>query len=75
MRRWVVRAVWLVLVGCAQDPKDGGADSSGDRDSDGVPDGADCDPDEPAVRPGGAGVGDGLDNNCNGQIDELFDLD
>lgn len=35
----------------------------------------DCNDNDPAINPGVAEVCDGIDNNCNGQIDEGFDLD
>jgi hypothetical protein len=43
-----------------------------DKDNDGwTPDCGDCDDSDPTVNPGAGEVcGDGIDNNCNGQIDE-----
>ncbi|MEN0062510.1 MAG: MopE-related protein [Myxococcota bacterium] len=41
-----------------------------DTDGDGTRDGRDCAPDDPAVHPEAAETCDGIDNNCNGQIDE-----
>jgi len=50
----------------------------GDKDGDGTPDAEDCAPLDPNVNPGAQEVCDGVDNNCNGLIDEGFndsDLD
>jgi hypothetical protein len=41
-----------------------------DGDGDGVAAPADCNDNNPAVYPGAPEVCDGLDNNCNGQVDE-----
>ena len=49
-----------------------------DQDGDGDPDATDCAPENPYVSQAAAEVCDGLDNNCNGQVDEGFkdtDLD
>jgi hypothetical protein len=44
-----------------------------DRDDDGFPIGADCDDGNAAINPGAIEVaGDGVDNNCNGAIDEAL---
>ncbi len=37
--------------------------------------GGDCDDGNPAVHPGAVEVCDSLDNDCNGQVDDGFDLD
>jgi hypothetical protein len=50
--------LWIALWGC------------GDADRDGVGAGRDCDDAEASVRPGGTEVCDGLDNDCDGHIDE-----
>jgi hypothetical protein len=41
-----------------------------DRDGDGYPDTIDCNDTNPSIHPGTVEVCDGLDNNCNGQVDE-----
>jgi hypothetical protein len=47
-----------------------------DADGDGVNDNLDCGPDDPAIYPGANENCDGIDNNCNGVIDEGYsDLD
>jgi hypothetical protein len=45
------------------------APESGDADGDGVPDGDDCGPLDPAIHPGAADVCDALDNDCDGVVD------
>lgn len=41
-----------------------------DDDGDGASDAVDCDPLDPAIYPGASEVCDGIDNNCNGLIDD-----
>ena len=63
-------------TGCGD--KDSAADDSGrpalDADGDGVLSTADCDDDDPNVKPGWPEVCDGKDNNCDGVVDEGVDL-
>ena len=63
-------------TGCGD--KDTSADDSGrpvlDADGDGVLSAADCDDDDPDVKPGWREVCDGKDNNCDGVVDEGVDL-
>lgn len=41
-----------------------------DSDGDGIPEGEDCDDGDPDVFPGAEEICDGLDNNCDGTVDE-----
>ena len=41
-----------------------------DRDGDGTPDDSDCAPDDDAIHPGAAETCDGIDNDCDGDVDE-----
>ena len=53
--------------------KDGTGDACElDKDGDGTPDAKDCADDEPAIHPGAPEVCDGIDNDCNGLVDEGF---
>ena len=61
-----------VVVGCGG-IKTGAATDSGDApdlDGDGSPAGEDCDDDNAAVFPGNPEICDGIDNDCNAQVDE-----
>ena len=59
MRRfWVICVAALALGACK------------DSDNDGTRDKNDCRPTDPTVHPDAPEVCDGIDNNCNGQIDE-----
>jgi len=53
----------LLLLGCAVPQQ------ALDRDGDGVPEGEDCDDAHASVFPGASEVCDGLDNDCDGQVD------
>jgi hypothetical protein len=71
---------FLLLIalapGCGD--KDASGDDTGrpalDADGDGVLSTADCDDEDPDVKPGWREVCDGKDNNCDGVVDEGVDL-
>lgn len=64
-------------MNCDGDPNDGCANRNAaiDNDFDGSNQCLDCDDTNGAVEPGATERRDGFDNNCNGNIDEGFDVD
>jgi len=65
----------IVLAACrdAKDPVDTGADTvvaAVDADSDGYTEDEDCDDSDGNANPGAAEICDGIDNNCDGTVDE-----
>jgi hypothetical protein len=74
-----LRALLVVLIlGCGdKDTEDTAGDSGGDSDetvtdadSDGYDSETDCDDDDPEVNPDASEVCDGIDNNCDGIVDD-----
>ena len=78
MRTTLVLSVLIsTLVACRTVPKpdDGLAGELGegldaDADGDGVPAAEDCDDSDPATAPGAEELCDGIDNDCDGEVDE-----
>ena len=68
LAHWVAMAV-VVLAGCRPGPGSKGG-SAVDLDDDKYPDNVDCDDANADVFPGAVELCDGIDNNCDGRIDE-----
>ncbi len=61
------RNLFLVEIGTLGDLS---GTCGGDDDGDGVPNWLDCSPRDPAVHPGATEACDGVDNDCNGLVDD-----
>ncbi|MEL6346009.1 MAG: MopE-related protein [Myxococcota bacterium] len=86
MRWWSIFCVSALIVGCDGSDKEDSSNNSGngsedssvsgeaaiDNDGDGYSASEDCADNDAQVRPGIAETCDGIDNNCNGLIDEGF---
>jgi len=60
----------LGLLACGDKPGGGGDTGSDDADGDGYGAAEDCDDANSSIRPGAVERCDGVDNNCNGEVDE-----
>ena len=69
MRAWPL-ILSLGLMACGDKPGGGGDSGIDDADGDGVAAEDDCDDENSSIRPGAVERCDGIDNNCNGEIDE-----
>lgn len=68
----------LALLSCATTSEDSAAAPATppvDADADGSADVDDCEPSNPAIHPGAPEGCNGLDDNCDGHVDEYFDED
>lgn len=66
--RYIVATALVALAACGSD--DPVTDGNLDQDRDGVVASADCNDLSAAVRPGAEEICDGLDNDCDGEVDE-----
>ena len=67
-------SILIWLCACSSSTKEVIGEPSGtvtvDADGDGYPDGEDCNDNEGLVNPSAEELCDGLDNNCDGNVDE-----
>ena len=68
-----MRGFFLFFVSCTSEVKvaeDTQVSVTQDKDGDGFDEGEDCDDTDPSVFPSATEICDGLDNNCDGEVDE-----
>lgn len=63
----------FLLLACVSTPGVTVEPAAVDRDQDGYLE--DCDPQDPRIHPDALDICDGVDNNCDGRVDEPYDLD